>query len=146
MNNIVEISDGFGCNEFNDDDQNVSGKCLVSNNVNVIYLDNMFCDNVLHYFSEHTCSTGKSDQDQGTTDMAEHQFSFQETLMSLVLGPQANYNGDGKYNSLTNTFDLIRKSYDSFEMEQVRPRHVTNQYNCDMYNVSNYCVMVHFTN
>ena len=153
MNNIIEISDGFGSDEFNDNDKNVSGKCVVNNNVNIMNLDNMPCDSVLHCFSEHTRSTGRPNQGQGTTDTAGHQFSSQENLMSPALVPQANYYGDRKYNSLTNTCGLIPKSYDNLEFEQVRPRHVTNQYKCAMgdtchymYNISNVCIMVHFTN
>ena len=85
--------------------------------------------------------------------MAEHQFSLQETPMSPALGPRANYNGDGTYNSFTNSVDSIPNLYDHFEIEQVRPRHVASQYNCGMgdtfrcvNNVSIDCIMVHFIN
>ena len=73
--------------------------------------------------------------------------------MSPALGPRANYNGDGTYQSFTNSPDSIPNVYNDWEIEQVRPRHVPRQYNWgtgDNFhhtnNVSNDCVMVHFTN
>ena len=66
MNGVVEISDGFSCNECNDNDINMNKRCWIRNNVNGVHLNNMCCDHVSHCFSEHTCSTGRSDHHQGS--------------------------------------------------------------------------------
>ena len=72
MSNVVKISDRFRCNQFNDNDKNMSEERWVRNNVNDMSLNNMFCDDVSHCFSEHTCSAGWSGHDEGTRSMAEH--------------------------------------------------------------------------